>query len=97
MLLVSTPDICDAVTRMGNLVFDDNAVPEIVRLITPGVSWDAHSAKFGKAIHQTAWNEINPYEKSNNPNLELFIFNREEDRTMRKQGVLHFLDVCHEN
>ena len=94
MLLVSTPDICDAITRMGNLVFNDHAIPEIVRLITSGVSWDAHSAKFGKAVHQKAWNEINPYKQSNNPDLELFIFNRKEDRTMRKKGVLHFIDIC---
>ena len=94
MLLVSTPDICDAITHMGNLISQDNLLPAIINFITPGMSWDANSAKFGKAIHQTAWNVINPYQASSNPDLDLLIFNREEDKVMRKSGVLHFIDFC---
>jgi hypothetical protein len=61
-------------------------------LVFGKLRWDAMGAKAGKAIHQVAWNQISPYGDVPNRSLEMLVFNRAEDRVMRKENVEHFID-----
>ena len=89
MLLVSSPDICDVLENMhqqhglpGTAVFD--------LLVGPSLRWEAVSAKFGKSAYQEAWEQISPFRPRANRALEMLIFNRCEDRIMRRGNVEYF-------
>ncbi|MFH0822207.1 MAG: alpha/beta hydrolase [Pseudomonadota bacterium] len=92
MLLVSTPDICDALSRM----YHHMGLPEfgtpVFDIFMGKLRVDAEKAKTGRSWHQKAWNAISPYEEIGNPKIKMLIFNRNEDVVMRRANVEHFLD-----
>ena len=90
MLLVSSPDICDAVEHMYFLNGVESFTP-FLDIFKGHLRGQARAAKFGKSVHQDAWENISPFRLSGNPGLEMLIFNREEDRVMRKENVEHFI------
>jgi len=92
MLLVSTPDICDAISNMYKLVGLPTSAGPVADIFLGKLRGDALAAKFGKAKHQIAWNVISPYGEVANPNLRMLIYNRDEDQVMRKANVEHFVE-----
>lgn len=91
MLLCSTPDICDALSQMYELVRLPGFLWPLADLFMGKLRFDAEKAKYGKAWHQEAWEAISPYGEVRNPQVEILILNRAEDRVMRPWNVEHFV------
>jgi hypothetical protein len=91
MLLSSSPDICDAVSRMYYLNYLQ-ALSLPLDLIFGKLRWQAGLAKSGKSRHQAAWEKINPFSLVGNSDVELLIFNRAEDEVMLRSDVEHFVE-----
>lgn len=91
MLLTSTPDICDALSRMYEMF----PIPKILwflgDIFMGKVRVDAEKAKYGRSWHQKAWDSISPYGYVSNPEVRMLIFNRTEDKIMRRENVEHFI------
>ncbi len=90
MLLCSTPDICDAICRI--LELNDPIWPFAALGGLWRITMEAYKAKFGHSRYQDAWDAISPYGKISNPAVNMLIFNREEDRLMRRWNVEHFVE-----
>lgn len=90
VMLASSPDICDAMLRLPDLL----GLPEMARHLTPSIAWDAEAAKSGRGLHQDAWSRLNPYQPSPNPDVKLLIVNRCDDPVMRRSGVEHFIEFA---
>ena len=95
MLLVSSPDICDVLEQMHSLHGLGFLAPLLDIGVGPMLRWEAVSAKFGKSWHQAAWEQINPFGLSGNPNIDMLIFNRSEDKVMQRWNVENFIDHAH--
>lgn len=91
MLLCSTPDICDALSRMYELVSLPGVFRPLADLFMGQLKFDAEKAKYGEAWHQIAWESISPYGEVRNPDVKMLIFNRSEDRVMRPWNVEYFI------
>ncbi len=95
MLLSSTPDILDALGNLGNMI-GVAALRPLAWLGKVALLSDANNAKRGKAVHQKAWNAIDPYRVPKNPSVKMLIFNRQEDKVMKRWNVEHFLKHARE-
>jgi len=91
MLLSSTPDICDALSQMYEWVSLPGLLWPLADLFMGKLRFDAERAKHGEAWHQEAWENISPYGEVRNPGIRMLIFNRSEDRVMRRWNVEHFI------
>lgn len=91
MLLCSTPDVCDALTQMYELVRLPGVLRPLADVLMGKLRIDAENAKFGRAWHQSAWEQISPYGTVSNPRFDMLIFNRSEDLVMRRWNVEHFI------
>ncbi|HEX9784180.1 MAG TPA: hypothetical protein VGA56_15790, partial [Opitutaceae bacterium] len=92
---VSTPDICDALSRMYHLVPPLPKFAAVLDVLQSGhIRRDAEAAKSGQAEHQTAWNAISPWTLENikHRDFELLFLNRDEDETMRRWNVEHWIE-----
>lgn len=102
-LTISNPDICDAMENAISL-FDLSANTEnrlkwaidAVSRVIPinAMPSEANKAKFGQSVHQEAYRKISPWENVVNEDVQMLIFNRAEDRCMRRDSVLHFKSYC---
>jgi len=90
MLLCSTPDICDAICRILDLTGPVWPFAELGGLWR--IRQEAYKAKFGHSRYQDAWDAISPYGKIRNPGVKMLIFDREEDKLMRRWNVEHFIE-----
>jgi pimeloyl-ACP methyl ester carboxylesterase len=96
MLLVSTPDICDALTRMYKLIPAPEQVYPLFDLFMGKLRIEAELAKHGRSSYQKAWEDISPYGEIRNPGIQMLIFNRTEDCVMRRWNVEQFIAHAHE-
>lgn len=92
MLLCSTPDLCDALSRMYEMFPIPKVLWFLGDIFMGKVRIDAEKAKCGRSWHQKAWDSISPYGYVSNPDVKMLIFNRAEDRIMRMWNVDHFID-----
>lgn len=104
-LATSTPDICDAVENALSIFDLSTGIEgilkwgiEFVSNVVPinAMSSEARKAKLGQSVHQEAFNRISPWENVVNKDVQMLIFNREEDRCMRKENAFHFQNYCRE-
>ena len=91
MLLVSSPDICDVLEQMHSLHGLGFLGPLLDLGVGPMLRWEAVAAKFGKSWHQAAWEQINPFRLNGNPDIDMLIYNRNEDRVMQRWNVENYI------
>jgi len=91
MLVASTPDICDALSRMYDFVGLRDQLRNFADKFAGKLRLEAVKAKSGRSAYQAAWDEIRPDGPVTNPNVEMLILNRSEDPLMRPWNVKHFV------
>lgn len=91
MLVASTPDICDALSRMYDFVGLPEQFRNFADIFAGKLRVEALKAKNGRSAYQIAWDEIRPDGPATNPEIQMLILNRSEDPLMRPWNVKHFV------
>jgi pimeloyl-ACP methyl ester carboxylesterase len=94
MLIASTPDICDALSRMYDFVGLRDQFRDFADRLAGKLRVEAIKAKTGHSTYQSEWDEIRPDGQMTNSGVEMLVFNRADDPLMRPWNVKHFIRLA---